>query len=168
MSEEKKRKSPARAFGKKGNYTPEEKAEAIKVLVENNYSLNKTSAQLGISRSSLNLWLRQYHNKTADDQTISIIEQNVAVNAARLKNNFLQKHYSDMSNLANKAIKRALELVEDEPDLNKVNNTIKIISDFVTKVSASENGEANETVRSGNLTLIEQTIMQLNMAAEKK
>ncbi len=153
--------------GRGQGYTVEEKVSAIKVLQENGYNLNKTAVQTGVSRSSLMAWSKQYGKEALEGDSVAIITEGVNRTAAKLKMNFLQKHYDRMSELAGQAINRALTLVKDEPDLSKVNNTIKIISDFVTK-AAGEQGEEAETVRNNNLTLIEQTIIQLNKAGEGK
>lgn len=163
MQRKNKDRSPR---GRGQGYTAEEKINAIKVLQENGYNINKTAVQTGVSRSSLMAWSKQYGKEALQRDSVAIIAESVNKNAAKLKINFLQKHYNRMSDLAEKAISRALTLVEFEPDLAKVNNTIKVISDFVTK-AAGEQGEEAETVRNNNLTLIEQTIIQLNKANER-
>jgi len=48
------------------------------------------------------------------------------------------------------------ELLKEEKDLNKVNDTIKIVSDYFTKLSGNEEQKQQGT------NLIQQTILALN------
>lgn len=70
-----------------------------------------------------------------------------------------------MNELAEEAVKKAIDLVKDETDLNKVNNTIKVISDFFGKMS--NDGEEGEK-KGDSYSLIQQTIIACNNMNESK
>ena len=146
---------------KKGAYTIEDRIETVRILIENNYNFYKTSHQTGVSTSSLRAWSAQYGKEMESNNKIGIIAESVEINLARMKTSFITAHYEKMNNLAEKAISRALVLVENEEDLNKVNGTIKVISEFFTKATGENNEEGS---KNSSLTLIEQTILQLNSA----
>lgn len=147
---------------KRGAYTTEQKIEAVRLLKDNSFNLYLTSHQTGISTSSLRSWSTLYSKQMESDNKVAIIAESVELNLARAKTNFINKHYSKMSELAEESIKRALDLVKTEKDLNKVNGTIKVISDFFGK--ATGEGEEDGSGKSNNITLIEQTILQLYAA----
>lgn len=144
---------------KRGAYTPEQKIEAVRLLHENNYNYYKTSAQTKISMSSLHTWEAQYGAEINSSNKVQMIAEKVELNLARIKTNFVEKHYSNLNKLAEAAIKKAIDLVKDETDLNKVNNTIKVISDFMAKVSGEE---GDEEKRNNTYNLIQQTVIACN------
>lgn len=144
---------------KRGAYTPEQKIEAVRLLHENGYNYYKTSAQTKISMSSLHTWEAQYGAEISTSNKVQVIAENVELNLARIKTSFIEKHYSNLNKLAEAAIKKALDLVKDETDLNKVNNTIKVISDFMTKINGEE---SDEEKRSNTYNLIQQTVIACN------
>ena len=90
---------------------------------------------------------------------VQIIAESVELNLARVKTNFINKHYTKMNELAEEAVKKAIDLVKEETDLNKVNNTIKVISDFFSKMS--DEGEEGEK-KGDSYNLIQQTIIACN------
>lgn len=144
---------------KKNSYTEEEKIQAVRLLKDNNFNHYLTAAQTGVSISSLHNWSARYMNEIDSANKVQIIAESVELNLARAKTNFINKHYSKMNELAEEAIKKALELVKKEEDLNKVNNTIKVISDFLGKMS--NEGEEGEK-KGDSYNLIQQTIIACN------
>lgn len=144
---------------KRGAYTPEQKIEAVRLLHENNYNYYKTSAQTKISMSSLHTWEAQYGTELSSSNKVQIIAENVELNLSRVKTTFIEKHYSQLNKLAESAIKKAMDLVKEETDLNKVNNTIKVISDFITKIAGEDNDDEK---RSNTYNLIQQTVIACN------
>lgn len=144
---------------KRGAYTPEQKIEAVRLLHDNGYNYYKTSAQTKISMSSLHMWEAQYGADINSSNKVQMIAEKVEMNLARVKTSFIEKHYYQLNNLAEQAIKRAFELVKTEDDLNKVNNTIKVISDFITKISGEE---GDEEKRNTTYNLIQQTVIACN------
>lgn len=150
---------------KKNSYTEEEKIQTVRLLKENNFNHYLTSAQTGVSISSLRNWSARYMNDIDSSNKVQIIAESVELNLSRVKTNFINKHYSQMDKLAEAAVKKALELVKDEEDLNKVNNTIKIISDFMTKISGEKNEEEK---RSSTYNLIQQTVIACNNIEDGK
>lgn len=144
---------------KRGAYTPEQKIEAIRLLHENNYNYYKTSAQTKISMSSLHTWEAQYGKELSSSNKVQIIAENIELNLSRVKTAFIEKHYSQLNKLAESAIKKAMDLVKEETDLNKVNNTIKVISDFITKIAGEDNDDEK---RSNTYNLIQQTVIACN------
>lgn len=148
---------------KRGAYSPAKKIEAVRLLHENGYNYYKTSAQTKISTASLRSWERLYAADINASNKIRDISENVELNLARIKTAFLNKHYSQMDKLAAAAVSKALQLIEIEKDLSKVNNTIKIISDFMTGINGQENHEAK---RSDTYNLIQQTVVACNTIEE--
>lgn len=144
---------------KKNLYTEEEKIQAVRLLKENNFNHYLTSAQTGVSISSLHNWSARYMSDIDSTNKVRIIAESVELNLARVKTNFINKHYSKMNELAEEAVKRAIDLVKDETDLNKVSNTIKVISDFMAKVSGEE---GDEEKRNNTYNLIQQTVIACN------
>ena len=144
---------------KKNSYTEEEKIQAVRLLKENNINHYLTAAQTGVSISSLHNWSARYMSDIDNTNKVQIIAESVELNLARVKTNFINKHYAKMNELAEEAVKKAIDLVKDETDLNKVNNTIKVISDFFGKMS--NDGEEGEK-KGDSYSLIQQTIIACN------
>ncbi len=143
----------------KGAYTLEQKIETVRVLKENNYNYNLTATQLGVSPQAVRSWDKEYGREIETSTSVQLIAETVELNMARAKSNFINKHYDAMNKLTGIAIDRAIELMESEDDLNKVTNTIKTISDFMSKLS----GEDQEENKKGNTyNLIQQAIFEAN------
>ena len=144
---------------KRGSYTRAQKMEAVRILVENSYNYSKTSKITGASRCSLNNWRLLYAKEFTSSAAVQTIAESVEMSMSRAKTAYINKHFNSMSELAEKAIKRAIKLVEEEDDLSKVNDTIKAISGFMSKLTGNEEDEAK---KGDTYNLIQQTIVECN------
>ena len=143
-------------------YTKEQKISAVKLLQDCNYDYRKVSQQLGIKYDTLRSWASRYKDIQLPTQT-QIIAAKVELDLEQMKREFISKHFEGMDELAQKAVSRALELIEVEEDLNKVNNTIKILTDFFAKMQNATN--VDDPSRPGSavtVNLIQQSIQMLN------
>lgn len=154
MKKVKQYKAPA--TGTRRKYSMEEKVEILRVLKDNSYDYKKTSVQTGCNYGTLKMWYVKYKDNLANLNAVDMIAEKTELNLSKAKIRFIERHYNQLSQLAETSIGRALELLKDEKDLNKVNDTIKIVTDYFAKLSTSE--EQKET---GN-SLIQQTIIALN------
>lgn len=161
-SNNKKQKKAVRKI----RYSMEEKIEVLRLLKENEYNIPVTAANTGVAINTIKDWVRRYKNELDSLTTVNAIAEEVELNVARVKNQFVNRHFNKLNTLAESAITRALELVTIEEDLSKVNNTIKIIGDFVLKLSQAS-GKAEETAQS-SVNLIQQNIMMLNQIKDKE
>ena len=55
----------------KKQYTPEFKAEAIKLVTEQELSVSQAANDLGIGKSTLDKWVRVKRERSADPTTVS-------------------------------------------------------------------------------------------------
>ena len=144
---------------KEGQYSRTEKVSAVRMLIENGYNYKKTSVQTGISRGSLQAWVKLYEKELTESTSVQSIAKSVEVNIARAKTEYINKHFNSMSRLAEEAIKKAIELVQEEDDLSKVNDTIRTRSNVIVKIG----GEEGAAERAGDTyNLIQQTIVACN------
>ncbi len=97
---------------KKNSYTEEEKIQAVRLLKENNFNHYLTAAQTGVSISSLHNWSARYMSDIDNTNKVQIIAESVELNLARVKTNFINKHYAKMNELAEEAVKKAIDLVK--------------------------------------------------------
>lgn len=142
--------------GNRKQYTMEDKVQILRVLKENSYDYKKTSLETGCNYGTLKNWYVKYKGELANINSVDMIAEKTELNVAKAKIRFIDRHYSSLSLLAESAIKRALELLKEEKDLNKVNDTIKIVTDYFTKLSGNEEQKQQGT------NLIQQTILALN------
>lgn len=166
---EKKRYSRAITEGNdmkiKRIFTDEQRLQVVRILRENGYKYRETSRQVGINECTLRTWAARY-KEVSTDNAVSIIAQRVENEIGAKKINFITKNFKKMDELAEKALNRALVLIEEEEDLSKVNQTIKIMTDFIAKMKedgSQEEGPSNKTVN-----LIQQSIQQCNMIVKKE
>lgn len=151
-------------MGKRTKYTIEEKIEVLRLLKENSYNYKKTALETGVVYGTLKNWFSQYKDRINNISAVDIIAENVEVNISKAKMCFIEKHFEKLNNLAEAAIKRALNLVETEEDLNKLNGTIKIIGDIFAKISGFEDEESKNP---NTINLIQQSIVMMNQAKGK-
>lgn len=138
--------------------TLEEKIEVVRLLCENNYNYYATAKETGVTRSTLKAWYNKYRKHIEDSNEVKVIAQQVEMNLGKAKMQFVNKHYQSFSELAEEAVKRAMILIKKEEDLSKVNNTIKTISDFMTKLVHDD----EDSKRGNTYNLIQQTIIDCN------
>lgn len=151
-------------LGKRTKYTIEEKIEVLRLLKENSYNYKKTALETGVVYGTLKNWFSQYKDRISNISAVDIIAENVEVNMSKAKIRFVEGHFGKLNELAEAAIKRALDLVKTEEDLNKLNTTIKIIGDIFAKISGVD---YEEDKNSNTINLIQQSIIMMNQAKEK-
>lgn len=145
----------------KHRYTTKEKREALIVLRDNSFNYYRTEKQLGIRRDTLRRWAEADTSGTVADGAIKAMEQTIELNASKARMQFISKHYDKLSELAGKTISKALELLDNEPDLQYVNGLLKIITDFMLKMG--ESGQNSESSSVSNIyNVIQQTIQTCN------
>lgn len=99
---------------------------AMLVLRNNEFNINRTSIDTGYSRPTLRKWREKFPQFLEPDAID-------ACNNARVKNSFAIERTAILKSsslLLNNALKKASELIELETDLNKVNGTLKALSDL--------------------------------------
>ena len=147
-------------IGKRTKYTVDEKIEILRLLKENSFDYKKTCLETGVNHGTLKNWFCTYKDQLNNLSTVALIAENVEQNISKAKIRFIDRHFNELNNLAEEAIKRALKLVKDEVDLSKVNGTIKVISDLFSKISDLDSSGGDDPKNSASL--IKQTIIQLN------
>lgn len=148
----------------RGSYTNEEKMEAVRLLIDNNYNYYKTCQQTGVGRPALKLWAERYASTFRTDEQVRSVAVQTEINIAKIKGNFIADKYDKISRLADAAIHRALELVPEEKDLNKVTGLIRAINDFVRSTTDKDDIESEQ--KSAQQIMIQKAIMQINQAAQ--
>lgn len=143
---------------KRSKYTEEQKVQALTLLRENNYNFLRTSQRTGIPRPTLRFWNQSYGN-IENITAVQQMQKKVEIDLVRLKTNYIQKYYSKYDELADAAIKRALFLVKEEVDTNKVVNVLKLVNDLMDKLG---NDKVDSDTHS-QVNYIQQTINNLNM-----
>ena len=141
-------------------YTDEERIQVVRLLLENSFDYAKTERETGVKGTTIKSWYYRYGEWINKDPSTWIAEK-VEINLGRLKTDFLRENYKQIGQLADKAIKRALVLVEKEKDLGKVNGTLKILTDFYTKMQDTNKDMQGSDSRA-TVNLIRQSIIQLN------
>lgn len=149
----------------RGSYTNEEKMEAVRLLIDNNYNYYKTCQQTGVGRPALKLWAERYASTFRTDEQVRSVAVQTEINIAKIKGNFIADKYDKISRLADATIHRALELVPEEKDLNKVTGLIRAINDFVRATTDKESDIESEQ-KSAQQIMIQKAIMQINQAAQ--
>lgn len=148
----------------RGSYTNEEKMEAVRLLIDNNYNYYKTCQQTGVGRPALKLWAERYASTFRTDEQVRSVAVQTEINIAKIKGNFIADKYDKISRLADATIHRALELVPEEKDLNKVTGLIRAINDFVRSTTDKDDIESEQ--KSAQQIMIQKAIMQINQAAQ--
>lgn len=151
-------------IGKRTKFTIEEKIEVLRLLKENSYNYKKTAMETGVVYGTLKNWYTQYRDRLNNISAVEVIAENVEINLSKVKTRFIEQHFSKLNDLAEAAIKRALKLIENEEDLNKVNGTLRVIGELLAKVSGAED-DCNKQTTGSNL--IQQTIVMMNQIKEK-
>lgn len=149
----------------RGSYTNEEKMEAVRLLIDNNYNYYKTCQQTGVGRPALKLWAERYASTFRTDEQVRSVAVQTEINIAKIKGNFIADKYDKISRLTDATIHRALELVPEEKDLNKVTGLIRAINDFVRSTTDKESDIESEQ-KSAQQIMIQKAIMQINQAAQ--
>lgn len=158
-----KKKLPPLPAGKRRQYTDNQRVEILRLLKENSYNYQKTALETGVPYPTIKVWYSKYKNEINEMTAVSCIAERVELNVAQLKAEFIEKHFKEMNTLAQDAIKRAGELIKKETDLSKVNGTIKVVSDFVSKITEIN---PSATKSAETINIIQQTINNLNAAGE--
>jgi hypothetical protein len=142
-------------------YSQKEKREALITLRDNSFNYFRTEKQTGISRDTLRRWATADTTGTIASNSIRAMEDTIELNAAKVRMQFIQRHYGKLSELAGKTIDKALSLLDNEPDLQYVNGLLKIVTDFVLKLN--ESGQVGENSAVSNIyNVIQQTIHNCN------
>ena len=149
----------------RGSYTNEEKMEAVRLLIDNNYNYYKTCQQTGVGRPALKLWAERYASTFRTDEQVRSVAVQTEINIAKIKGNFIADKYDKISRLADATIHRALELVPEEKDLNKVTGLIRAINDFIRSTTDKESDIESEQ-KSAQQIMIQKAIMMINQAAQ--
>lgn len=147
----------------RGSYTNEERMEAVRLLIDNNYNYYKTCQQTGVGRPALKLWADKYASTFRTDEQVRSVAASTEIRIAGIRGEFIKDKYEKIGRLADKAIQRALELVPEETDLNKVTGLIRAVNDFIR--SSSEKGDIDMSQKSAQQIMIQKAIMQINQAA---
>lgn len=147
-------------------YTEEQRLQVCKLIRDSGRDYLKVAQETGINVNTLRIWASRYQDRDLDNVT-SVISQRIEYDLSHLKMNFISKNYEKMDNLADLALDRAMHLIKEETDLNKVNNTIKILTDFMAKM---HNPDKDDDKPGGvtTINLIQQSIQQLNEFHEKE
>lgn len=147
-------------------YTEEQRLQVCKLIRDSGRDYLKVAQETGINVNTLRIWASRYQDRDLDNVT-SVISQRIEYDLSHLKMNFISKNYEKMDNLADAALDRAMHLIKEETDLNKVNNTIKILTDFMAKM---HNPDKDDDKPGGvtTINLIQQSIQQLNQFHEKE
>lgn len=147
-------------------YTEEQRLQVCKLIRDSGRDFIKVAHETGINVNTLRMWATRYQDRDLDNVT-SVISQRIEYDLSHLKMNFISKNYEKMDNLADAALDRAMHLIKEETDLNKVNNTIKILTDFMAKM---HNPDKDDDKPGGvtTINLIQQSIQQLNQFHEKE
>lgn len=148
-------------------YTDTQRLSAVKLLRENNFDYKATSAMLGVSSATLRSWASRYRDVHTTEK-VELIQERVELDIAKMKINFISKNYSKMDELAKKALNRAMVLVEQETDLNKVNNILKTLTDFMAKMHTPSEKDEERPGSAVTVNLIQQSITQLNEFKKKQ
>lgn len=148
-------------------YTEEQRIQVCRMLRDCNNDFNKVAKETGIKPSTIRVWAVRYKDRNLDERT-SLIAQRVEWDLSKMKIDFISKNYEKMDKLAEAAINRALALIPEEEDLNKVNNTIRILTDFFAKMKNSDQDESNIPGSAATINLIQQSIQYLNVQNENK
>lgn len=162
MKKDKNRFPPLPA-GKRRQYTDNQRIEILRLLKENSYNYRKTALDTGVPYPTIKVWYSKFKNEINEMTAVSCIAEKVELNIAQLKTEFIEKHFKEMNTLAQEAIKRAGELIKSEEDLSKVNGTIKVVTEFIVKMTENS-PSSNKSAETINI--IQQTISNLNTAGE--
>lgn len=165
-----KRTMPTRQGGEaqyKVLYTDTQRLQAVKLLRENNFDYKATSSMLNVSQATLRSWASRYRDVHTTEK-VELMQERVELDLAKVKLDFISKNYRQMDNLAKTAIDRALTLIQEETDLSKVNNTIKILTDFFAKMHQPGDTSSDQPGSTVTVNLIQQSIMQLNQLKTKE
>lgn len=146
---------------KKRKYTEKDKIEVLAILRDNGYDYMKTSKETGVAYNSLTNWNNKYTDKLGHADVAIAIANKTEFKLSKMKESFLQQHFENLNTLAAKAIKKANKLMDEELDLNKVTNSIKIIGDLYAKLATVEGG-VNATGTPQTVNLIQQSITMMN------
>ena len=147
-------------------YTDEQRLQVLRLLVENGFDYKKTEMDTRVRADTIRQWYYRYGYRLKEEPTAWVAEK-IEINIGRLKTDFIRENYKQIGELADKAIKRALTLIDKENDLTKINGTIKILVEFYSKMQDTNKDDSGNN--SGNtVNLIRQSIIQLNNLNLKK
>ena len=158
-----KKKQPPLPTGKRRRYTDDQRIEVLRILKENSYNYTKTALETGVPYPTIKVWYSKFKHEINEMTAVSCIAEKVELNIAQLKTTFIEKHFTNMNNLAEMAIKRAEELLKTETDLSKVNGTMKVVTDFIARITEINPSSAKSVE---TINIIQQTINNLNSAGE--
>lgn len=129
----------------KQSYTMTEKARAIEKLVLNGMNYKMTTKEVGCSHIALRGWVSDY------PELVSKFEQGAfnKYNVLRMESsvNLMKKS----KNIIDLALNRAVELIENEKNLDKISNFIKAITPLANAIHEEDNYQ--EGTRVINVTL---------------
>lgn len=147
---------------KRNRYSLEDKMKALIVLRENNYNYRLTSKETGVAAVTLENWYCKHKKDLENISVTKAIAEKAEIDATRLKTKFLEKHYASLSDLTELAVTRIKQLIPKEKRLSSVTDALKVLLDYSTKLSDSDE-EKGKT----EINFIQQTINQLNNIGNK-
>lgn len=145
-------------------YTDEDRIKIVRMLVDSGMNYAIMHKKTGINTNTIKQWYYRYKGDL-EAASSTLIAEKVEIDFARAKLEFLQNNFSQLNTLADKAIKRAIALCEEETDLNKISNLLKVISELVVRFNDSS--QEQQQTSGTTVNLIQQSIIQLNELKEK-
>lgn len=141
-------------------YTLERRLEIVRMLQESGFDYKLIQGEVNVCQATLKRWYLLYKDYLENGDYTELALKKVDASLAKRKTDFINTHFGNLSKLMDASIQRAMTLVAEEEDLNKVNNTIKVISEFVTKMDGKDGNSANPN--SNISVLVKQTIERVN------
>lgn len=149
MVKEEKRKSK--------EYSESQRKEALARLTACGYDFRGVSNTTGININTLRSW--------ASRSGLMPLRSSTDIHHD-FREELIANNFKALSILAFEATKRALTIVKYEEDLNKVNNTLKTVSQLVSLLT-SPDSEAKSLGAGSPQNLIQQTILMYNRLAHE-
>lgn len=144
------------------SYSDEDKYSILRILKKNNYNYKITSKETGVAQSTIKNWKNNIGDNI--DSALPVVQAAVRTEQTlgEISLQYIRKNYNSLDKLTGLVVSRITELIPTETDLGKLNNTLKVLVDFVGKLQDTkreDNGSATNNV----VNLIQQSITQLNM-----
>jgi len=132
---------------KQKNYTTTEIQEGLLLLEKNQGNVSKTSKELGLPRTTLTSW-RELHSierykEAGDEKSVESVTK-TRQSAEQAFDALAEEVLPKINTALMLAIGKANDLLQFEPDLNKVNGAIKVLTEAAGKF-AGQKDEAQVT-----------------------
>ena len=76
---------------KRGNFSPEFKEEAARMVVETSRSIAQVARELGVNETTLGYWVKAYRERHAGDEPELGISERARLRELEMENAFLKK-----------------------------------------------------------------------------